>query len=78
MLIAVVAVDERPDGARMLPLYEGEFFAIGLKQASGALAVVPAGGRVDMVRSQRELGGKRLLGEFNGRVGHSVILVQLK
>ena len=50
VLVAVVAVDERPDGARVLAADEGEFFAVGLEQAAGAFAVGPAGVRIEMVR----------------------------
>src|SRR5207244_516171 len=63
--VAVVAVNKCPYGAGVLPLHEGELFAVGLEEAPASVAEGPASRRIEMVGLQRVASVEFVFGKFD-------------
>src|SRR3984885_13621477 len=66
----IVALDQRPDGARVLTANEGELLAIGFKQTAWTVAVGPTGVRIEVIGNERIRGSELVFGKLNRSVGH--------
>src|SRR5579864_398160 len=69
LIVVRASIHKGPDRARVLLLHEGEFLAVGLEEATWAVAIRPTGIGVEMIDPQRIAVVEFVRGKFYDRRG---------